>query len=442
MAKTTSVKGSVFDLVTLKSLPDDNCNVLLVSDRTLFLLQTVAKNELTWPTRYGVLGDFSLYAPAESSDDLDFVNITGASAQKELINMTCDFVGVLTGIKNALLAISSSSCCSEIGQGADTGSSEQGGDVPAPIGDIEFQEPVSITDRKCKAANAIAAMLGGAFTGLAAYPLPNWALATLVVCVAAVTAIFGLLAAPLVALVAGVAGSVIVFAARLKLGDIDLENIASTLEDNYESLVCALYYATTSEGAKNEYLAVLESAGLTDTELEVVSLLMTNGLLAVLFFDTDDTSDYLDNFEATVDCASCSVDEPFILDYGSGTFRYDGVSFTLTSEDIGAYHLLQFQNYDTVTCPSGNWCVEFTATTIDEGLGGSWTRQYGCWYDTSCGVAIGSYPDAFAPLDYPALIGLAAMSNPYEFTVTLTIYPGLRGLGDGTHPYSGNNDCE
>ncbi len=44
--------GALFDVDGLQLLDDSNCNLLLVSDRTLYLLQQFALNEVNWLARY------------------------------------------------------------------------------------------------------------------------------------------------------------------------------------------------------------------------------------------------------------------------------------------------------------------------------------------------------------------------------------------------------
>ena len=59
-------------------------------------------------------------------------------------------------------------------------------------------------------------------------------------------------------------------------------------------------FSTNAGDARSGYLALL--TGLGATEVELVSLLMTNGLMDLLYFDTPESAAYWDTYTGPVDC--------------------------------------------------------------------------------------------------------------------------------------------
>lgn len=149
----------------------------------------------------------------------------------------------------------------------------------------------------------------------------------------------------------------------------------------------------------------------------------------------------VDAHPETTSCAACAPSDcAFIFQYGSGTFRYDGQDFVLSSEPALGFHLLNVW----VDCNAGscqnNWCIEFVAHTI--ALGGTWNRQFFNFIDTNCNWSPPSdFPGGFPAFGNPVLLNGFQLTWNQPFSVTLNIKPGLRPLGDGTPPYSGSNNC-
>lgn len=434
-----SANGAVHDITQVAELSNEPCNLRFLSDKTLYVLQNLSAQEITYYGRYGEILENNLYAPVSQGDEnsgtvLDAVNII----RRDLTDMGCnDIVAAINSLGSILTNMA---CGCPVGQGEDTTAGEEGGDVPPPVGDIVFEEPAFTPNRKCKAANLIHETLKDMFVELDELNIDDYGTLGLVLAVATVTGIITSIAAtPMAGLLVGVAGGLAVFVARLiGIEVFNMTDIANAFIDNGEALVCALYDATDVDTARDDYQAVLLGAGLSTGAVNLIGLMMFNAVMDILFFDTADIAVLLPIYTPPFDCASCESSNAFDLRFGSGTITYEGSEFVLTSEPFSGYHKLTFDISDD-PCVDGNWCLEFKAHTTTPGF--DWYRGVANTENASCDRVVELFPGSFPPLDDPVLVAHASFNSDVEFTVTARIIPEFRGNADGTLPYSGTNDC-
>lgn len=307
-----TVKGTVFDLPHALSLDPNDCNVLLVSSRTLYFIQAFSRQEIAFRARYAASflegGRFVLAdSPSDLDNIADIVNLYGL----EVFDMSCELVAALGGVTSAINAmaagLAASQCGCDVGQGQDSNDGQEGGPLPDPVGDIQFSAPTGVPDRKCKAANLIHETVEGIFVDLDAYGVDDMSVLGLAFVVGIVSAVIGTsVATPIGGLIAAVAGFAAVFAARLIGITVSLADIVSVLAANEEDLVCALNGATSASSARAAYQLVLDTdGGLSSAEKGLVALLLTNSSLNGLFFDANGLDDFLATYTPPVDCSTC-----------------------------------------------------------------------------------------------------------------------------------------
>jgi len=121
------VRGSIMDVAHLQTLPSDDCNVLLVSSRTLYMLANYGDVEATFLSRYAKqFYDGGYYEPVSIDDEeIDTVLDVMRAFQLEVIPVTCDLTAILTEIKNAIQTLAVGGGCCDIRP-------EITGTVPAP----------------------------------------------------------------------------------------------------------------------------------------------------------------------------------------------------------------------------------------------------------------------------------------------------------------------
>lgn len=340
--------GYVHNVDTIRGLSDEPCNLRFLSDRSLYILQNLSELDVTFLARYGTIISSDQYIPvspgtSDASDVGDAINII----RRDLTDMGCN--DIVEAINSLKISINNTSCGCEIGQGADNQEGEEGGSVPDPVGDIVYQEPSPIADRKCKAANAIHQTVEELFVGLAAYNVGGMSTLGLSLVVSLIAGVIATsVTTPIGGLMVAVAGALASFGATLVGVQVfDLDDTLARLTASRSDLVCALYSSTTTSSARDAYEAELLSAGISPAASALIVLLLTNATLNVLFFDTSETAAYWPTYTPPVDCASCvSAQDEWVLIpngvffgwetasgvFGSGAIDNDGGEFVLSSE--------------------------------------------------------------------------------------------------------------
>lgn len=394
------VKGSVFDLPHAMSLSEDDCNVLLVSSRTLFFIQQFSLAEIGFNARYAsefLQGDRYILAQTETDKDeiSEIVNNYGL----EVMDVTCDVVSALEGISFAIRA-TQAACGCPVGQGQDNESGEQGGVPPSPVGDIvyDYVDP-AVVNRKCKAANSVHWSIYNTFVQLDANNVDDMGLLSLAVVVGLIGAIIGAVAlGPLGSLMAGVAGIIAVFAAQMLGISVDLEDIVTAMGVAEDALICALYEATSANAARTAYQAALTAEGsLSVAEISLVMLFLPNVVTNILFFSVEGSEAFFDGYVSPNSCGSCSgPPEDWILapsgffgatsaegTLGTGEILQDGTEFTLSSvkntaggpTDNIICILVRAEDGGTPNCDAYIGEIEVTAWETNEITNFGWVCQ-------------------------------------------------------------------
>lgn len=399
--------GSLMDIARLSSLPDDDCYVLLVSSRTLYLLANYADNEVNYLGRYikeflpGGLVDTVEAGDPEEELVLEIANQFGLEVIpvcEELFDALSQISAQLGLINGSIqVAASVDGCCTPYGAPVpDPAATEGDPDVdPPPTGFDTWDEYFTY---KCKAANKIAddwigtidnlQTLGGVLGAISAIALAAFLntslLGGLLVGVMALGFSAGTAAAIVIGLlVALVAGGVGLFAY--------FADLSADMETDKADLVCDLFFSKSPQAAKNIVLQYTsdKALGLTydpgdddalfqATANGMADALFNEAVLNTLFeYDSDN-----DAYVGDVDCDTCINQSDWVLipsgtyqgwttasgTYGTGGIDQEGGQFTLNSSQITSgpftgQHILgiavqafldsQAGDPDLLTSPSG-----------------------------------------------------------------------------------------
>lgn len=308
--------GFVHDINTVAALSDEPNNIRLLSDRSLYILQNLSQEEVTFLSRYGTLetGDFYLPVLAGTpdasvvEDAIDLVRRDlNSMAIDELLECICEGLGNLVQLGES--------------EGQDIASPQSDGEVSVGEGE-QFPDQESYFDAKCRVSNAIydtvlgmvawlqnnnvdllAGIFGGVTSGLIVGLLGAGPVGWAVVFVGSV--------------VAGMAGYLV----RYSLSFTDLED---ALEDVHDECVLALYNAADTLTAESEFLTAVENSAVSTTPLErgVIALILTSDVLNQLFNPREDVASY--ESPDPVDCGSALLQLwSFVASGESWSFRDD-----------------------------------------------------------------------------------------------------------------------
>ncbi len=420
------VGGAVHSLPHIESLDADDCNVVALSSRSLYILQNLSILDATFVTRYATeFVENTLYEAAvngaPSGDTV--INLT-SNLVKELQPVTCDLVEVLVSIQQTM---ATSDCGCNVGQGADSTEGSLGGDIPRSVGSIVYEEPAPVSERKCKASNSLHFTIRDIFVKLEQYEVDNMAVLGFALALGVIVSIVGTVLSPLGLIVLAVAGGMATFAGRLLLGGVDLGDLVSTLNAEDESLICAFAEATDIVSAKADYLAVLTAAGRTDLEVALVGALMSNAVLNVLFFDTAETAAFWPGYTPPYDCSGCTIPDcgwTFVAGLGTGDLSRTGSPRTLTSVPGGGGHFIQIE-VPPGDCNGINWKYQMHSVA-------GWTFWFSASYDSFCGQAGGGQTllwdhsisgDPIPTIAYDAALLRIGSTTP--FTLSITLFDGV-----------------
>lgn len=430
----SNVRGALHQIDAIKALSTDPCNVRVLSDRVLYILQNLASNEVLYDSRYGEVLPNNLY---RQTDPLSADGAIVESLQSELAQQLMENDMLLEKLDCICQAITDLATAS----GAYAGSEPDAepGTYP-PIGPGEdFESEGQYNTYKCEASNWLIDRFITTFNQLAVYDVDTWTQSTVTVLsglIGGILSTFFLVGTgPLVA------GYIIGLVRDLisGSGSFDFGDMKDAFAANHANLVCAVYEGVDAQSSRDNLLAAATSAGLSNVERDILELMLLYGMLNKLF-EYDAT---IDGYPITSSCAGCSdpAGFQFLADGGTGTFRYDGTEFELSSSPFTTFHRIHFQVPNSIAV-AGNWCLEWTFSNIHTGGPGNWNRTF-YNYDTSAFdlSPVTSLPDNFPSLNTPVLLSLVQMNAINPFVVRAKIKPGFRGLGNGTAPYSGSNGC-
>jgi len=434
LRQRSRIAGAVQDVARLQELPGDDCNVLFVSSRTLYLLANLAQKEVGWLGRYVVefLDGGWVETVEEDTVEAEFVGTVANNFGLEVIPMTCDLVGAINA-QTAMLASLVSAVRDLVGAGAGGCGGgcgtvidpEELNDGFPPIGEGErWPTQGAYNDAKCNVAHAIVDTLTAQIDVLDDYNVDDLfaggvALATAMIATLLAAGPVGWAAAAVVGVVAGIV-NLIVGAGALNLGDLE-----ESLTNDRNLLICMLYNAPSSDIVKDSIMEYFGTTPATLLELGLINLLLPTYLLNQLFDPTEEAATY--QSENPFDCSACApLDGAWEIVVGTGVILY-GEDFIITSADIGGG--VQYMHLRRVIEFGGdeeNMCVVFRARSAMNDTSANYTRTL---YYSANGVQnygnedfdFNSDPaDCFPDLDdsYPiSMFEFASDSTP--FTVTL-----------------------
>ena len=420
------VNGAYHDVARLQSLAADDCHVLFVSSRTLYLLANFADKEVNFVGRYvkeylnGGLIDTVERGDAEEETALEIANRFGLevipvcdeltagieqiSIQLGLINGSIQAAGILDG------------CCVPVGSNPEE---------EAPVlGDPDVDDPpddwvtwAEYNTYKCKAANKIAddwittlsnlATLSGAAAAIGALALAAFFSTSLLSGILVGLMLLGFSAFTAAAIIIGALVLMVLSGAGLLAYFADL---AQDISDTKEDLVCQLFEAQSPAEAKiivvNFTLAVAalitydpgDDDALFQAQLSNIVNALFNSSVTNTLFELDEE---VDVYVGTVDCDLCETFGPdceWILapagvigigstaaTIGTGVITMDGVPFTITAterpEQSGTYGIgMLIRGYwygagveEDNNLPTPVHCVCCVGENDLEGVGGSGT---------------------------------------------------------------------
>jgi hypothetical protein len=450
-------KAAEFDIQAIANAVSANNGLFCLSPATWELAYNLVLTYGDWRSRY--------YFTDESGNqltitDAEYDQITDLylTAVEEL-QMPCDLGEAITLLGQMISDLATltvqvnmgsggSDCgCPPGGIGENPPPSEPdqnppGGEDPPPVG---FDTWEDFLDYKCRAANKIVddliastgnlgslsgvigaiqgvllasflstSLLGGVMAGVMALGFSSFAAA-------------GIIIAALVILILASVGGLVWFS-----------TLAANMEDNKSDLICALYAATTTDDAMASWSAFVTArigdasgewsgepeAGLISSTMETVLDALNNlTVINLLFTPNEEIAVY----EASFDCSTCSPSEcPWEMVNGTGTFRYDGISFVLSSEDLGGGVHFMFAQTE-VECTELNWCTIFTARSSMNNGAANYTRELYSSANTVHNYNQEQFDfnhdptDAFWDLDIEYPISAFIIASDSSFTVTLKL---------------------
>jgi len=292
----SKVGGFVHDISTVASLSDEPNNIRLLSDRSLYILQNLSLEDITFLSRYGEIltGGFYLPVVAGTSEEADVQDAVDL-IRRDLNSMAVEaLLECICAATNALV---------ELGVLAGSKVETAPSDGEISVGpDEQFPDQESYYIAKCNASNAIydtvlatvqwlevnnidllGGLLGGMTTALGLGLLISgpvgWA-----VTLAAVT-------------ITGITTYLISQA-------VDFADLEAALVDVHEELVLSLFNASNTLVAKSSFMAAIAASSepTTGVERDLVGLMLSSDMLNLLFDPRQDVGDY--QSPSPVNCGS------------------------------------------------------------------------------------------------------------------------------------------
>lgn len=360
--RLSRVGGFVHDINTVASLSDVPNNIRLLSDRSLYILQNLSLEDVTFLSRYGEIltGDFYLPVVAGAPEESDVQDAV------DLIRRDLNSMGV-----EALLEC----LCSAIGALV-----EQGAVAGQVVGDIasdgtvdygpgeQFPDQSSYFDAKCNVANGIydtilglvdwlddndVGLIAGLFGGVTSGLLVAIALSGPV----------GWAWAVVGGLVAGLAGYIVELS-------VNFSDLSAALGDTHDECVLGLYNASNAATAKTSFIDAVEAGTpvITSAESGLLGMLLSSDLVNNLFAPREDIVFY--ESPSPVDCGSAIL--------ASWTFPVDAEGWVFRDDSAGA------------SSASGIWNSSDLALqiTMNNAGGASKPISKGTWLETGLAIAV------------------------------------------------------
>jgi hypothetical protein len=300
------VPGFVQDIDVLSGLSADPCNLVFLSDRSLYCLQNLAGKEVNFYSRYGTILDGGRYIPVASGDANEGLAIDVINGIKGELSMGCleDLITAINGLNGAIASsATASSCCATTGDVVQE-DGERGGSVPAG-----FDPPDPITDRRCKASNYVWVAVDDMLAKLIASPVEEFLTLGVGAMTGLVGGLLGLAAvgAVFLSLVILGAGAVLSIVLAIVVAGVDLPAIKALWLSEAGDVVQALWESTSASDARDRVLVVLDTAGLSAVNQVVARALLPDIALNLLFFEFEGSSAEIDAQPITYPCVAPCV---------------------------------------------------------------------------------------------------------------------------------------
>lgn len=354
----SKVGGFVHDIETVASLSDEPNNIRLLSDRSLYILQNLSGEDVTFLSRYGEILTNGFYLPvtAGAPEESD---VEGAV---DLIRRDLNSMGV-EQLLECICAANSALVEAAALAGQAVGDIASNGEV-AVGPDEQFPDQASYFDAKCNVANAIfdtilgmvdwlddndVDLIAGLFGGVTSGLLVG----------IAISGPMGWAWALVGSLVAGIAGYMIKLA-------VNFSDLSAALSDTHDECVLGLFNASDAAAARTNFIDAVEAGTPTITSIEsgFLGLLLVSDLINNLFAPRDDIVLYTS--PSPVDCgAALLASWTFPTDEEGWTFRDDSSGASSAS---GAYNAVDLALEVTKVNAGGGGRPESKGTWIKTGL--------------------------------------------------------------------------
>lgn len=314
------VGGFVHDIATVASLSDIPNNIRLLSDRSLYILQNLSTEDVTFLSRYGEIltGGFYLPVLAGSPEEADVVDAV------DLVRKDLNSMGV-----EELLECICEGTSALVEQGAIAGQAVEAVASDGLVGvgpDEQFPDQESYFNSKCSVANAIfdtilglvdwlddndVDLIAGLFGGVTSGLLVG----------VAISGPMGWAWALVSSLIAGLAGYIV----RLS---INFSDLSAALADTHDECVLGLFNASDANAAKANFIAAADDGtpAITSVERGLLGLFLVSDMVNNLFSPRDDIVSY--SSPDPVDCGTAIL--------ASWTFPVDAEGWTFRDDSAGA----------------------------------------------------------------------------------------------------------
>lgn len=364
------VGGFVHDINTVASLSDEPNNIRLLSDRSLYILQNLSQEDVTFLSRYGEMLTGDLYLPvlagtpeeAEVEDAVDLIRKDlNSMAIEELLECLCQNLTALAEKTDDTSQQVEGSLSDGI---VSTGEGEQ------------FGTQAEYFDAKCNVANGIfdtireliqwledndVDLLAGLFGGITSGILVGLALA-----------------GPLGWALALVSATIVSLGGYLIRYALNFVDVGDALDDTHEECVLALFNAGDATTAENNFITAVKAGSPTISgfEVKLLRVCLSSEMVNQLFSPRSDVAAYAS--PSPIDCGSAIL--------ALWTFPADVEGFVFSDDSdapssaSGAYDAgLEALGCTLVTAPAG-------------------PRSRASWEKTGLSIAV--TPGASAQFDY------------------------------------------
>ena len=383
LKRLSRVFGSIFDVVALSEIPDDDCHVIFVSGRTLYLMQHFGNNEVNFLARYAdSFSDDGRYYDAVDLDspNVDLVQRIAQDYRLEVLDMQCS--EIITAIENltAQVGLINTNVTNANDCGCDGTSFDESelnnGDIQAP--------GQAYLDGKCRTANVLHDRVRNFASTMDTLGVDN----ILNLGVGLATSIVAglVLAGPggwATLLVIGVVSGILLLLVDLTAGQFG--DLVTELDENQDDLVCALVTAGSAIEARESYLEVLDAQAVGEPVQQVVAFMLTNSVTNQLFVPSGaylEGTDWLNDGFTPTDCDNCAGPVIFarLPEYPNSEEKGGTGDLTLNNAPRDLTATLDENGFYYVTIRHVNHGSEFSCnyqgTSLSAGDGRGWA-----WYD-------------------------------------------------------------